>query len=100
MATPVTFKEANKPLFSGGNPDTKDSMPVCLATRPAITKNIPYYLSKWELSDEEIEEIKRSRCVYLSIMHTPVPVSIHGLNPFNYQFNGAPEYQPVKRNEN
>lgn len=99
MARPIVFPEANQALFSGGNPDTSN-MPVCLATRPAVTGGMPYYLSKWQLGDEEIEEIKKTGCVYICIMHTPVPISVHGLNPFNYKIDNEPEFQPIKKNEN
>jgi hypothetical protein len=92
MASATIFPEANINLGAGDNPDTY-SMPAALMHRPEITGEMPYYVSKWQLSESEIEEVKKTGCVYLALMHTPVPASIHGMNPFNYQYNGSPEYQ-------
>lgn len=99
MAAATIFPEAKTNLGAGDNPDTY-AMPVAVVTRPQNTGDMPYFISKWQLNESEIEEVKKTGCVYLCLMHTPVPASIHGLNPFNYQFNGKPEFQPVTKNEN
>lgn len=94
MARPVNFKKANQRLGAGDNPDTM-GMPVLVATRPMVTGNIKYYVSKWKLGDDELAEINRTGCVFVAIMHTPVPISIHGLNPCKYMLSGEPEYKPI-----
>lgn len=99
MAAATIFPEANINLGAGDNPDTY-SMPAALVTRPQQTGNMPYIISKWQLSDAEVEEIVKTRSVYLCLMHTPVPASIHGLNPFDYKLDGEPEYQPITNRQN
>ena len=65
---PTSFKEVNKVLEAGDNPNT-DQLPVCIAVRPLVEgAQVPFCLSKWKISDEELEKIIRDKTIYISVM--------------------------------
>lgn len=40
---------------------------------------VPFMISKWKLTDEELEQVKKTGCVYLLVMGTcHPPVQVHG----------------------
>jgi len=46
------FPEVNRQLKAGNNPHTK-SLPVSICHIPGMAKNLNFFISKWELTDEE-----------------------------------------------
>ncbi|PSR54168.1 hypothetical protein AHMF7605_11865 [Adhaeribacter arboris] len=78
---PVPFKESNLNLGAGDNPNT-DDMPV------AISKDgeeIPFIVSCWKPTPEELAEINRTGEIWLATMgHRPPPIMAVGHNPFKH----------------
>jgi hypothetical protein len=88
---PTSFKETNHVFGAGNNPNT-DQCPVSISIHPD-NKGIPSVISKWKLSDEELEEINRTGSIYhivLGMNMTPVSLSV--FNPFEENIG----YKPFK----
>jgi hypothetical protein len=80
---PVPFKESNANLGSGDNPNT-DSMPVAFS-KDLETPNVLFTVSCWKPTFEELEEIKRTGEIWLSVMSTPPPpVCLMAFNPYKH----------------
>lgn len=81
---PQPFKQSNLNLGAGDNPNTLD-MPVALSYNPDMTegKKIPFLISNWKLSPEEILKVKETGEIWLSTMGwPPPPISAMVENPF------------------
>lgn len=63
------FKEANCFLGTGDNPNTK-GLPVALSKD---SDNIPYVISRFKLTNEEMEVIKKRGEVWICIMGQNMP---------------------------
>lgn len=47
------------------------------------TDQFPFILSKWELSDEELDQINETKAVWLNVVSTEMPpVALFVQNPF------------------
>lgn len=85
---PITFKQAyDKPLGAGDNPNTGD-LPFVVARDPN-TPGPVMIVSSWRLTEEELAEINATGRVFVAVMahpkhRTQPPISIHGLDPFEY----------------
>ncbi len=80
--TPTSFKETNL-VFTKPESMTDEEcslLPVCVTQYPDGTDVI---ISKWKLSDEELEQVMKEKCVWLHVIGkgTP-PVSLETNNPF------------------
>lgn len=84
MAYPIEFTEQNAVLGSGNNPGT-ENLPIANCTVAVNSENpdVPFIVSCWQLSPEEIAEVQKTGRVYLGVMgKTTYPVSVIGVNPF------------------
>ena len=91
MATAIDFTDRND--FIGKPKEMTDNqvyaLPVCRLithipgpTAADPSERVPAHVSCWKLTEEEIEEIKRTGVVYLKVIgHGMVPLSIHGKKP-------------------
>jgi len=89
---PVKFPEQeaqNFNLTANGNPNTMD-MPACLCLADHLP-GVVSYVSKWELDDNDIQQIIKDRSIYITMMHSPVPVLPTTFPPFEIG------YTPVTR---
>lgn len=59
-------------MKSGNNPNTED-MPVAVCVVEGYDKKIPFILSKWKLTPEELEHVKRTGEIWISIMGAGMP---------------------------
>lgn len=77
---PEPFKEQNAMLGAGNNPNTSD-MPVCLCGDP---DGIPFRVSKWKLTKEELDRINETGELWLGTMgyQPPPPVMVSVFHPF------------------
>ncbi|MBO0947534.1 hypothetical protein [Fibrella forsythiae] len=76
MAEPIKFPEANVTLTAEGCGD----LPVC---RTKDTAGTPLLISRYKLSEAEMDEIQRTGCIYLIIYgegHPPVRLTV--ISPF------------------
>lgn len=71
MAKAINFKEENFILKGKGCED----LPVLAASDKRL-------VSCWELSDEELEEVKKTKKIWLIVHGMHPPVSITGTEPF------------------
>ena len=84
MAKGVSFPEANAVL---GAPSPEDEAAGTVYGLPVhryrdLDGN-PHTLSKWELSDEEVDEVRRTGCVWFNSWGTThAPMWISGTDPF------------------
>jgi hypothetical protein len=76
FADKTQFPESNDVLLSGGQENVGD-LPIY--RQPGLI------ISKWLLSDAEVEEIIKTRCVYVGVKGLPtfLPISVYGQTPFN-----------------
>ncbi len=82
----ATFEQQNDVLGAGDNVNTND-LPICRThqnlQRGVETVELPVILSKWELSEEEIEYIKEHKCIWLMVRgQTHPPLLPMAENPF------------------
>ncbi len=74
----VNFPEQNDVLKAGENEDCFD-LPICRTT----DGKYPVVLSKWKLTKQELNEIKKTECIYFYVRgNTHPPITITSLNPF------------------
>ena len=66
---PTSFKESNLVLGAGGNPNTED----LVIARSIDNDGIPFVVSRWKLSKEELERINETGDVWLCIMGNTMP---------------------------
>lgn len=80
---PVGFKESNTILYAGDNPET-DQLPIARSTHPLVEDGkMPFCISCWKLTPEELERIQETGVVYLAVMGmTQPPVLVMVSNPF------------------
>ncbi len=78
---PIKFDQVNMTLRAGENPGT-DDMPVALASWEQIPNQM-FYVSKWQLSPEELKQVNETGCIFISVMHTPPPIMPLAENPFD-----------------
>jgi hypothetical protein len=85
----VKPETANLTFDAGKNPQTGD-LDVTMSYREDIPGRV-FAVSEWEVSDEELAEIIRTRRIYLSTMGAGmIPVSILAFDPFkNYGYYPA-----------
>lgn len=91
MANSIDFPERNDHIGKQENMSNNQvyALPVCrfLTFIPGVIDRAPAqqtfaHVSCWELTEEELEEVKRTRKVYLKVIGTSTfPVSIHGKLP-------------------
>ena len=79
---PVTFEQSNF-VFTKPN-DMTDEQCSSLPVYKGLSNNgFPVIISCWQFSKEDLEEIKRTGCIYLSITgHGMPPVNLFTENPF------------------
>jgi len=82
---PTSFKQSNAVLEppEGMPPDITDSISVCRATTVTIKHQAPVVLSCWKLTQEELDEINKTKRVWLHVMGESMPpVWLSGKDPF------------------
>ena len=81
MAETIPFKETNGTMGVGANdPEKVTAIPVAFGQRPDGMKET---ISCWKLTQEELDEAKRTGVIWLSVMgHGMPPVYITALSPF------------------
>lgn len=83
---PVPFKESNLNMGAGDNPNTED-LPVAISLNSEMSegRQIPFVVSCWKPTPEELAEINRTGEVWISTMGVPPPpVCLMGHNPFKF----------------
>lgn len=76
---PKKFKEANKVLLPPEGSSNVESLQVCIAVD---SQKHPVVTSAWEITDEDLAIIKKTRTIYFSCWGlTHPPVSIGSENP-------------------
>lgn len=79
---PTSFKETNRVLTAGGNPNT-DQLAVCNATYPGFPPNTRFQISKWKLSEHEKQVLLDRGEIWISIQgHSQPPVLPMVFHPF------------------
>jgi hypothetical protein len=79
----TSFKETNLLLGAGDNINT-EQLPICVADHPDDLGK-PSLVSKWKLSEEELEMIKKEGCIWLAVSGgSHPPVRLMAFNPFEY----------------
>jgi hypothetical protein len=78
---PIEFKEQTNVM--GKNQEDYKPLPVCITEYESANKDVPDHLkvhrftSKWEFTDLELEQIKKTRCIFLTqygtICHPLIP---------------------------
>lgn len=83
MANPIKFPEANH-IF-GKPKDMTDEQCSSLHTFVGTSSdNFPLIISKWQLSEKEIEILNTTGCIYLTVIgKNQPPISITSEYPFN-----------------
>jgi hypothetical protein len=82
MMPAVDFPEANFTFHKPKDMTDEQCMPLQV-WRGLDGGGIPLIISKWSLSAEDLEEIKKTESVYLVIVGTGMPpVSLHVETPF------------------
>ena len=82
---PATFKQSNTVLEppEGVPPDAMDSISVCRAVSLLGGQGHPVVLSCWKLTQEELDEINKTKRVWLHVMGESMPsVWLSGKDPF------------------
>lgn len=81
MASPVDFPESN---FSFTPPPDLENCQTLKVWRGKDDKDIPTVISVWELTEEELAEIAKTKKVFLGIISpgSIPPVYITGISPF------------------
>jgi hypothetical protein len=83
---PDKFEQAyEKALGAGDNPNTGD-LPYRIGADPQ-TPGPVFCVSCWELSDEELANVMKTKRVFVAVMASPEhrsqpPIVVHGFNPF------------------
>ncbi len=78
MAVPTSFDESNNVL---GNPPGLDCEPLSVCN--TMQGELPVVVSCWKLTEQELEEIIRTKRVWLGVIgHTMPPAWITGNKPF------------------
>jgi hypothetical protein len=82
---PINFKEAQRTIGAGNNPNTVD-LRIALATDPDTVGPV-VVMSCWEPTEAEIAAIVRDKKIYVGVMSHPEratqpPIYVMGLNPF------------------
>lgn len=67
---PTSFKQTNLFFEAGKNPNTKD-MPACIAIDGDT--NMPFVVSRWKLTDDEMRRINQTGEVWVCIMGQIMP---------------------------
>jgi hypothetical protein len=75
FASKEQFPEANDVLLAGGQENVGD-LPIY--RQPGLI------ISKWLLSDADVEEIIKTRCLYVGVKGLPTfyPIQVYGQTPF------------------
>lgn len=81
MAHPIGFPEANDII---GRPP---GMTAEECSSLELFRDGQYCVSRWQFTDEEIEELKRNsgKCYVMVMGATQPPVMITSISPFTYQ---------------
>ena len=81
---PTSFPESNQVLGAGGNPNTEDLViAVCLNEELSGGQKIPFIVSRWKLSPEELQKVQETGEIWISIMGTSMPPILPMVNhPF------------------
>jgi hypothetical protein len=82
----VDFDKADRTLGAGNNPNTGD-LRIGYAADKKESPGVVFLVSCWELGDEELELIQKTKRVYLSVMANPLhptqpPVSLSVIDPY------------------
>jgi len=83
---PDQFEQAyDKKLGAGDNPNTGD-LPYRIGADPQ-TPGPVFCVSCWELSEEELANVMKTKRVFVAVMahpehRTQPPIAVHGFNPF------------------
>lgn len=80
----TSFKETNHVYGAGDNPNT-DQLAVCICKNPEMSggQNIPFVVSKWKLSEEEVKLIQERGEIWISVMGSGIPPMLPmAHNPF------------------
>lgn len=61
-------------MGAGNNPNTGD-LPICFATAPHYSegKMVPFIISRWKLSPEELKTVQETGEIWISIMGAGMP---------------------------
>lgn len=89
MATPVNFKHANHNFGrpKGWKEKECSDLPVHLKmAKTPDNREVPESTSCWQLGFDELEEIKRTGVVWLSVWGSQPPVLVTGTSPFKSDF--------------
>lgn len=82
---PVDFPERNK-VFTKPESMTDEECSDLPVWQGKTTDNFPCIISCWKFSKEDLEEIQKTGCIYLSITGNGMPpVSLFTENPFVVQ---------------
>lgn len=78
---PASFPESND--FLGKPSDMTDEQCAPLSILRSKTEdNVPYIISCWKLTEEELNEIIKTKRVWLLVAgHSMPPVSVEGVKP-------------------
>lgn len=66
---PTSFKESNIVMGAGKNPNTDD----LVAAKSVDSTGMPFVISRWKLSKEELERINETGELWLCIMGAGMP---------------------------
>ena len=78
MANPVKFPESN--FVWRGHPETEDQNEIT-DLHTFTGDDLSFHISKWEFTEEEIEEIQKNKCMWLYVYGMHPPVSVMGHKP-------------------
>lgn len=79
---PINFEQSNRTYVKPESMTDEQcgSLPVFVGVD---TEQFPFILSKWELSDEELDQINETKAVWLNVVSTEMPpVALFVQNPF------------------
>lgn len=87
MATPCSFAESNNVLSIKEDSPIQGIEPLSVFQGP-LTNDIPVTISCWKLSQEELDEINRTKRVWVIVLGlTTFPLMIDGIAPKFYERN-------------
>lgn len=92
---PDTFKEANRLLGAGGNPNTGE-LPICVCENEIIAPGRVFLVSRWKLTPDELDKVKETGEIWVGIMsHSMAPIMPMAFDPF--KLHG---YKPIDLTDN
>jgi tartrate dehydratase beta subunit/fumarate hydratase class I family protein len=79
---PINFNESNI-VYNKPENMTDEDCSTLHAFRGHDQSELPVIITKWQLSKEDLEEIQKTGCVYLTVVGQVLPpVSVYTENPF------------------